>query len=118
MNFDDQEPLDLSPLRADEPPGRWQEVVGRTLERIDQALATPAASPFEIIAGWRRPLIAAALAAGLVLVLVERELERREVRLLQVDRLVAVSAAWPSDTDAPRGAAFLRALGMPGTGTR
>ena len=115
----DDGPVDLSPLTGDQPPGRWQSVVDQTLARIDAALAEPppAEGPLEIIAAWRRPLVRAALAAGIVFALVELALERRETHLEQVARLVAVSTSWPAGGQAPSGADFLRALGSAGART-
>ena len=112
MTPDDDDRIDFSPLAGDQPPGRWQSVMNQTLARIDRAMASPPAeNPLEIIAAWRGPLIRAALAAGVVFALVELALERRETRMEQVARLVAVSTAWPSGGQAPSGTDFLRALG-------
>lgn len=114
----DDDPIDLSPLSGNEPPGRWQEVIEHTLARIDAALlqSPDPESPFEIIAAWRRPLLRAALAAGVVFVLVEVALERRETHTEQVARLVALSTTWPAGGEAPSSADFLSALGASGAG--
>lgn len=115
----DDDPIDLSPLTADDPPGRWRGVMDQTLARIEAELAAPrhTETPFDIIAAWRRPLIRAALAAGVVFAMVELALERRETQMEQIARLVAISTAWPSGGQAPSGTEFLRALGAPGTRT-
>jgi hypothetical protein len=66
--------------------------------------------PLSLIAGWRRPLLAAAAAALLVLVPVEVVLERRETRRETVQGLVSVSTAWAQEGRAPSGAELLRAI--------
>ena len=104
----DDETLDLSPLE----PERWQSFLDTTLQRADVALAERGngEDPLELIASWRRPLLGAALAAGFALAIAEVVLERREVRLERIERLVTISAGWPATGQRPTSADFLRAL--------
>lgn len=104
----DDEPLDLSPLE----PNRWDLVLEETLRRVDGALAERGygEDPLELIASWRRPLLGAALAAAFALAIAEIALERREVKLERIERLVTISAGWPSTGQKPTSADFLRAL--------
>jgi hypothetical protein len=103
----DDEPLDLSPLEPD-----WHLALEKTLQRVDLALAKRAnvEDPLELIASWRRPLLGAALAAALALAIAEIVLERREVKLERIERLVTISAGWPSTGQKPTSADFVRAL--------
>lgn len=109
----DEEPIDLSALGPEQDPARWQAITERTLQRVDQVLAEPGESPLTLIAGWRRPLLAAALAASVVLTVMELALERREWRTERIQRLVAVSARWPGTGRPPSGSDFVRALSSP-----
>jgi hypothetical protein len=106
----DERRLDLSALDPARDPARWRALVGATLARVDDVLLHRRQDPLALIAGWRRPLLAAAAAALLVLVPVEVALERRETRVKPVRGLVAVSTAWAQEGRAPTGAELLRAM--------
>lgn len=106
----DERRLDLSALDPARDPGRWRAVVGATLDRVDDVLLHRRQDPLALIAGWRRPLLAAAAAALLVLVPVEVALERRETRVETVRGLVSLSTAWAQEGRAPTGAELLRAM--------
>ncbi len=106
----DERRLDLSALDPARHPDRWRALAAATLARVDEALLHRRQDPLALIAGWRRPLLAAAAAALLVLAPVELALERRETRMKTVRGLVAVSTAWASEGLAPTGAELLRAM--------
>lgn len=105
----DEERLDLSPLDPD--PARWRAVMDGTRARVDAVLAERLRrGPLATIAGWRRPLLAAAAAAVLALVPVELALEARERRAERVEALVTLSTDWARGERRPTGADLLRAL--------
>jgi hypothetical protein len=106
----DERRVDLSALDPARDPARWRAMVGSTLARVDDVLLHRRQDPLALIAGWRRPLLAAAAAAVLVLVPVEVALERRETRVKTVRGLVAASTAWAREGRAPTGAELLRAM--------
>ena len=106
----DERRLDLSALDPARDPGRWRAVLGATAARVDDALLRRRQDPLTLIAGWRRPVLAAAAAALLVLVPVEVALERREARRETVRALVSASTAWAREGRAPSGAELLRAM--------
>jgi hypothetical protein len=113
MNEDDR--IDLSPLDATRDPGRWEARVEATLARLDPVLAARRRQdPLTLIAQWSRPVIAASALALAILVPVEAMLERREPRVEQVQRLVALSAGVTGASEAASAADFLRALGAEG----
>ena len=103
-------PLDLSALDPARDPAHWGRVAAGAVARADHALAQRPADALTLIAGWRRPLLAAAAAALLVLVPLEVALERREPRDENVRGLVALTTAWAEGGRAPSGADLLRAL--------
>ena len=105
----DDRPLDLSALDPARDPARWRAVLDATLTRVDGALARRRLDALTLIAGWRRPVLAAAAAALLLLVPVEVALERRETRVETLSGLVAASEAWAQGR-APTGAELLRAM--------
>ena len=106
----DERRLDLSALDPARDPGRWRAVFDGTLARVDDVLLQRRQDALTLIAGWRRPLLAAAAAAVLMLVPVEVMLERRETRVETVRGLVAASTAWAHEGRAPTGAELLRAM--------
>jgi hypothetical protein len=106
----DERRLDLSALDPARDPGRWRAVFDGTLARVDDVLLHRREDALSLIAGWRRPLLAAAAAAVLMLVPVEVALERRETRMETVRGLVAVSTAWAREGRAPTGAELVRAM--------
>jgi hypothetical protein len=107
----DDDRLNLSALDPARDPGRWRGVMEATLARVDGVLLARARpDPLALIAGWRRPLLAAAAAAVLLLVPVEVALERREARQETVQGLVSVSTAWAQEGRVPSGAELLRAI--------
>jgi hypothetical protein len=105
----DERPLNLSALDPARDPARWQAVMNATLVRVDDVLAQRRQDALTLIAGWRRPLLAAAAAAVLMLVPVEVALERRETRAETLRGLVAASQAW-AEGRTPTGAELLRAM--------
>jgi len=111
----DDRRLDLSALDPARDPARWRMVFDATLARVDEVLLHRRQDPLSLIAGWRRPLLAAAAAALLVLVPVEVALERRETRVETVRGLVSVSTAWAEEGRTPTGAELLRAMRTGGT---
>lgn len=107
----DDRRLDLFALDPGRDPARWRGVMDATLARVDAVLAARARpDPLALIAGWRRPLLAAAAAAVLLLVPVEVALERREARQEALRGLVSVSTAWAQEGRHPTGAELLRAI--------
>lgn len=106
----DDRRLDLSALDPARDAGRWRTVFDATLARVDDVLLQRRADALTLIAGWQRPLLAAAAAAVLLLVPVEVALERRETRVETVRGLVAASTAWAQEGRAPTGAELLRAM--------
>jgi hypothetical protein len=108
--MDDDRPLDLSALDPARDPARWRAVFDATLARVDDALLQRRQDPLALIAGWRRPLLAAAAAAILFLVPVEVALERRETRIEAIRGLVSTSTAWAAEGRTPTGAELMRAI--------
>lgn len=106
----DERRLNLSALDPERDPARWRAVFEGTLSRVDDVLLHRREDALTLIAGWRRPLLAAAAAAVLMLVPVEVALERRETRAETVAGLVATSTAWADEGRAPTGAELLRAM--------
>lgn len=106
----DERRLNLSALDPARDPARWRAVLDGTLARVDDVLLHRREDALSLIAGWRRPVLAAAAAAVLMLVPVEVALERRETRVETVRGLVAVSTAWAREGRAPTGAELLRAM--------
>lgn len=107
----DDRRLDLSALDPARDPGRWRGVMEATMARVDGVLlARSRPDPLALIAGWRRPLLAAAAAAVLLLVPVEIALERREARQETVRGMVSISTVWAQEGRAPSGAELLRAI--------
>jgi hypothetical protein len=107
----DDERLNLSALDPARDPGRWRAVMDATMAGVDGALLHRVRpDPLALIAGWRRPLLAMAAAAVLLLVPVEVALERRETHRETLRGLVDVSTAWAQEGRAPTGAELLRAI--------
>ena len=106
----DRDRIDFSALDPLQDPGHWRGVVDQTLRRVDAVLEGRARDPLETIAAWRRPLLAAAAVAVLILVPVELALETKEPQTEQVRRLVSLSSEWDHGERPPTGAEFLRAL--------
>lgn len=106
----DRNRIDFSALDPMQDPGHWRDVMAETLARVDGVLDRRRQDPLTTIAGWRRPLLAAAAIAVLVLVPVELALETREPQTEQVRRLVSLSTGWDRGESPPTGADFLRAL--------
>ena len=109
-------PLDLSALdpMRDEP--GWRRTMDAVMARVDVVLADRALGddPLDLIASWRRPLLAAAATVVAVLVPAEIALERREAGRERLERLVTISERWLGGP-APAGTDFLRAVGAPRT---
>ena len=105
-------PVDLGALDPMRDELHWRSVINATMARVDVVLAarTRRDDPLDLIASWRRPLLAAAAAVVMVLVPVEVALERREARAEPIERLVEISSDWAGGRR-PAGADFLRALG-------
>jgi len=107
----DDRRVNLSALDPARDPGRWRAVMEATLTRVDGVLLHRARpDPLALIADWRRPLLAMAAAAVLLLVPVEVALERRESRRETVRGLVDVSTAWAQEGRTPTGAELLRVV--------
>ena len=106
----DERRLNLSALDPARDPARWRAVLDGTLSRVDDVLLHRRQDPLALIAGWRRPLLAMAAAAVLMLVPVEVLLERRETRVETVRGLVEVSTAWAREGRTPTGAELLQAM--------
>jgi hypothetical protein len=105
-------PVNLAALDTLQDELRWRSVMNATMARVDTVLAarTRRDDPLDLIASWRRPLLAAAAIAVALLVPAEIALERREARMERVERLVEISSGW-LDGRRPAGADFLRAVG-------
>lgn len=107
----DDERVNLSALDPARDPGRWRAVMETTMARVDGVLLQRARpDPLVLIADWRRPLLAMAAAAVLLLVPVEVALERRESREASLRGLVNASTAWAQSGRAPTGAELLRVV--------
>jgi hypothetical protein len=107
----DDDRLNLSALDPGRDPARWRAVMDGAMARVDGVLLARARpDPLALIAGWRRPLLAAAAAAVLLLVPVEVALELRESREEPVRGLVSVSTVWAQEGRAPTGEELLRAI--------
>jgi hypothetical protein len=108
--MDDDRRLDLSALDPARDELRWRGVVAATRARVDAVVLHRRQDPLALIAGWQRPLLAAAAAAVVLLVPVEVALERRETRVETVRGLVSASTAWAGAGRTPSGAELLQAL--------
>jgi hypothetical protein len=108
--MNDDEPFDLSALDPARDAARWGAIVAATHRRAAAALdeRVRGDDPIQLIASWRRPLLAAAAAALIALIPAEIVLERREVQMERVNRLVQISRL-PTE-GRPTGADFRRAL--------
>lgn len=106
----DERPLNLSALDPERDPVRWRAVFDATLLRVDGVLAQRRQDALTLIAGWQRPLLAAAAAAVILLIPVEVALERRETRAETLQGLVSASEAWAQEGRIPTGAELLRAM--------
>ena len=108
------ERLDLSALDPEREPARWRALLAGTLARIDAALEERARrdDPLQLIAGWRRPLLATAAALVVMLIPMEFAVKLRKRQAERVERLVALSH-WSPEAQRPTGADFRRALGEP-----
>ncbi|HEX2210999.1 MAG TPA: hypothetical protein VHG93_25170 [Longimicrobium sp.] len=107
----DDRRLNLSALDPARAPRPWRAVMEATMARVDGVLLARARpDPLTLIAGWRRPLLALAAGAVLLLVPVEVALERREARQEALRGLVSVSTAWAQEGRDPTGAELLRAI--------
>ncbi len=108
--MDDRERLDLSALAPD--PERWRAATAGTLARVDAALRERPRprDPLVAIAAWRRPVLAAAACAVLLLVPLELAMEAREDRPRPVRELVTLSTEWARGAGQPTGADLLRAV--------
>jgi len=91
----DDEKLDLSALDPVRHAARWQAVVDETLRRVNVVLtqrSTRQIDAFDLIASWRRSLVAAAAVALAVLIPAEIALEVREARAEAIHGLAVLSA--------------------------
>lgn len=108
----DEERLDLSALDPARDPDRWRATVDATLARVDGVLRERERrrGPLAEIAGWTRPLLAAAAVATAILLPAHAALERHVDRREQVRGLVALSTDWARGEHRPTGADLLRAV--------
>jgi hypothetical protein len=109
----DDEKLDLSALDPARDPTRWQAVVDATLRRVDVVLAHRSMreiDAFDLIASWRRSLVAAAAVVLAVLIPAEIALEIRESRAEAIHRLAVLSASSAQHHQAPTAAEILRTI--------
>jgi hypothetical protein len=106
----DDRPLDLSALDPARDPGRWAEVMERTLTRAGAALVARRPHPLVFIAEWRRPVLALAAATMLLLVPAEVALERRDAQDERLRALARVSTTWAQEGRTPSGEELLRAM--------
>jgi hypothetical protein len=106
------EKIDFSPLATTADPDRWNSAVERTLARIADVLQQPRVppDPLFLIAGWIRPILAAAAVVIAILIPAEIALESREENRERVDRLVQLTSRLSGD-QALTAAEFVRALG-------
>ena len=104
--------IDLSALATSADQDRWNAVVERTLERVSAVLAQPRApvDPLFLIAGWIRPIVAAAAVLIAILIPTEIALESREETRERVERLVQLTSRLSGDR-ALGATEFVRALG-------
>jgi len=111
MNEEDR--LDLSALDPLREPERWRGVVESTRARIDAVMEERERrrGPLLLIAGWTRPLLAAAAIAVALLIPLELALEAREAHAERVERLVSLSTEWTPGDAPPSAAEFVRVLG-------
>jgi hypothetical protein len=112
--MNDPDRIDLSPLDPARDPARWEQLLAATRLRVDAVLA---ARPVPIdlltvVAGWTRPILAA---AALALTLLSAALAAagrsvgRPGPTSQAERLAALSVGF-ADGHAPTGADLARAL--------
>ncbi len=110
--MNDIDPMDLSPL-GPEGSRHWQSILDGTAGDIDTVLEARHRhrnDAIVVIAGWRRPLLAAAAAVLAVLVPAEMALEAREARQDSIQLLAASSATWVASRQAPSGSEILRVI--------
>jgi hypothetical protein len=111
MNMTDDR-IDFSALGTEAHPDRWNAAVERTMRRVSEVLAQPRApfDPLFLIAGWIRPIVAAAAVLIAILIPTEIALESREENRERVERLVQLTSRLAGDR-ALAAAEFVRALG-------
>jgi hypothetical protein len=109
----DDEKLDLSALDPGRDSARWQTVVDETLRRVDAVLAKRSrreVDAFDLIASWRRSLVAAAAVVLAVLIPAEIALEIRESRAEAIHRLAVLSASSAHRQQSPAAVEILRTI--------
>jgi hypothetical protein len=110
----DHDPIDFSALEPER--ARWESIVQATRTGLDAALEARedrARDPIGVIAGWRRPVLAAATLLVALLIPAELMLEAREARAESIHRLAVRSAAWVAGARTPTGAEILRVIAEP-----
>jgi hypothetical protein len=113
----DDEKLDLSALDPARDPRHWQAVIGETLRRVDVVLAKRSMreiDAFDLIASWRRSLVAAAALVLAVLIPAEIALEIRESRAEAIHRLAVLSASSAQRHQAPTAVEIFRTIANEG----
>jgi hypothetical protein len=113
-SMSDPEPVDLSLLDPAREPERWARILAQTGMRVDAVLQERGqpADVLTVMAGWARPVLAAAAAVLLLLgtALVSGGNELRQPRVSEARGLAALSAGY-ADGRLPTGAELSAALG-------
>ena len=114
--MNEPERVDLSPLDPARDPERWSLLVEATRARVDAILLERdrRLDPLAILAGWARPILAAAAVAMLLLGAAHTKLESRRTAataaVSEARRLAVLTDASVSRGRAPTGAQLLAAL--------
>jgi len=109
----DEDKVDFSPLDPDRDPEHWHRFRASTLTRVDSILGSRRDDPFVLIAGWSRPILAA---AGILAALIVgsgpalRGIAFERGTAGSADRLATVTVESLSGDGSPTGAELYRAL--------
>lgn len=108
----DDDRLNLSALDPMREPEHWQSAFDSTLARVDAVLRERERrqDPLVLIAGWMRPLLAAAAVTVAILIPMEIALEKNEINAERVQLLVTFSMDWAHGEQQPTGTDLLRVL--------
>ena len=114
--MNEPQPVDLSPLDPARDPERWSFVVEATRARVEAILheRDRRLDPLAIVAGWARPILAAAAVAMLLLGAAHSKLESRRAAaaaaVSEARRLAVLTEASVGLGRAPTGTELVAAL--------